>query len=87
MFETLLHSPTLIARHQQAPFAEERRRYLVHCAQHGYSRATLLLKARELLWVAYKFRSYPDLRLTLVQVTAVAHDWEERRRCCGQCAQ
>lgn len=43
----------------------------------------MLLKARELLWAAHKLQTYPDLRLTLAQVTAVAHDWEERRRCCG----
>lgn len=84
MFEILFQQPKVIARHQCAPFAEERRRYLVHCAQQGYSHATLLLKARELLWVARKLDSYPDLRLTLEQVEAVAHDWEERRRCCGQ---
>jgi site-specific recombinase XerD len=84
MFETLFQRPTVIARHQGAPFAEERRRYLVHCAQQGYSHATLLLKARELLWVAHKLRTYPDLRLTLAQVKAVARDWEDRQRCCGQ---
>ena len=54
MFETLFHSPTVIARHQRAPFVEERRRYLVHCAQQGYSRAMLLLQARELHWAAHK---------------------------------
>lgn len=84
MFETLFHQPKVIARHQGAPFAEERRRYLVHCAEQGYSHGTLLFKARELLWVAYKLDSYPDLRLTLDQVEAVAQDWEERRQCCGQ---
>ncbi len=84
MFETLFQRPTVLARHQGAPFAEERRRYLVHCAQQGYAHATLLLKARELLWVAHKLSMYPDLQLTLVQVKAVAQDWEERRRCCGQ---
>ena len=84
MFETLFQQPKVIARHQSAPFVEERRRYLVHCAQQGYAHATLLLKARELFWVAHKLGTYPDLRLTLAQVTAVAQDWEERRRCCGQ---
>jgi len=84
MFETLFQQPKVIARHQRAPFAEERRRYLVHCAEQGYSHATLLFKARELLWVAYKLDRYPHLRLTTDQVEAVAQDWEERRRYCGQ---
>jgi site-specific recombinase XerD len=84
MFETLFQRLKVIARHQSAPFAEERRRYLAHCAQQGYAHNTLLFKARELLWVAYKLDRYPDLHLTLDQVEAVARDWDERRRCCGQ---
>lgn len=84
MFETLFQQPKVIARHQRAPFAEERRRYLVHCAEQGYSHATLLFKARELLWVAYKLGRYPHLRLTTDQVEAVAQGWEEHRRYCGQ---
>jgi integrase/recombinase XerD len=84
MFETLFQRPEVIAHHQRAPFAEERRRDLVHCAQQEYSHATLLFKARELLWVAYKLSLYPDLRLPLEQVEAVARTWEERRRCYGQ---
>ena len=32
MFETLFQSPEAIARHQAPPYAEERVRYLEHCA-------------------------------------------------------
>lgn len=84
MFETLFRRPGVIARHQSAPFAEERRRYLLHCAQEGYAHATLLLKARDLFWVAHKLNRYPDLQLTLEQVEAAAEDSEERRECHGQ---
>jgi site-specific recombinase XerD len=84
MFDTLFQQPKVIARHQGAPFVEERRCYLIHCAEQGYSHTTLLFKARELFWIAYKLDSYSHLQLTLDQVEAVAQDWEERRRCCGQ---
>lgn len=40
MFTQLYRSPSAIARHLNAPYAEERIRYLVHCTNQGYSRAT-----------------------------------------------
>ena len=82
MFETLFQSPEAIARHQAPPYAEERVRYLEHCACSGYTRLSLLFIARELLWVARKLSAYPDLRLNLEQIETVAHDWTERERCC-----
>lgn len=84
MFETLFQRPSIIARHQNAPFATERASYLTHCTEQGYSRATLLYKARELIWVARKLSVYPDLRLTFEQVDAVAKDWDARQCSCGQ---
>ena len=84
MFERLYDEHSTIARHKNAPYAEERVRYLYHCAREGYSRATLLLKARELLWIAHKLSVYPDLRLTVEQLEAVAQGWEERRQICGR---
>jgi len=72
MFEQLFQRPSALARHQNAPYAEERARYLSHCLQQGYSRTTVLYLARELLWVARKLSVYPDLRLTLAQIETVA---------------
>lgn len=34
------------------PFADERHRYLCHCAEHGATAASLRLKRNELLWIA-----------------------------------
>jgi len=38
--------------HQEAPFADERGRYLRHCAEHGATPASLKVKRNELLWIA-----------------------------------
>ena len=40
-------------RHRDAPFADERERYLQHCAEQGATRATLRVKSNELLWIAW----------------------------------
>jgi integrase/recombinase XerD len=85
MFDQLFKSPEAIARHSQAPYAEERRQYLAACAQQGNSHSTLLFTAQDLFWVADKLSVYPDLhQVTREQVRAVAHDWRKRERAHGQ---
>ena len=84
MFEQLFTNPAAIACHRAAPYAEERARYLTHCSQQGYSHATLLLKARELLWVARKLSVYPDLRVTPAQLEAAAAEWQDRQQAYGR---
>lgn len=86
MFEDLFTRPSALAQHRTAAHAEERARYLSHCAQRGESRQTLRHKARELLWVARQLHEYPTLDITIEQVTTVAHrgencdrPWTERR--------
>jgi hypothetical protein len=41
MIETLLFDTPSIARYEKAPYAEERLRYLTHCAQRGDTRKSL----------------------------------------------
>jgi integrase/recombinase XerD len=72
MFENLFSRPSVLARHREAPYADERARYLAYCAQRGDTHATLLLRARTLRWVAGQLRIYPTLNLTIDQVKAVA---------------
>lgn len=84
MFEKLFKSPAALTRHRNAPYAEERERYLMHCAQEGYTRETLLLFAQELLCVASKLSIYPDLKVSSEQIEAAAKGWTERERRCGQ---
>jgi site-specific recombinase XerD len=81
MFKKLFKKPSVLFRHENAPYKEERERYLRHCEQHGYALSTLLLFARELLWVAWKLRIYPEHGVTLKQVKAVAQGWASRDRC------
>jgi integrase/recombinase XerD len=52
MFERLFSSESACRRHRDAPFADERERYLRHCSEQGATRATLHMKAKELLWLA-----------------------------------
>lgn len=81
MFEQLFTHPAVVARHRAAPYIEERERYLTHCAQQGYTQATLRLKARELIWVARKLRIDPHVRVTPAQLEVVAHGWQDRQQC------
>ena len=48
MFQQLFSSESACRRHGDAPFADERERYLLHCAEEGAARATLRMKANEL---------------------------------------
>lgn len=52
MFQKLLSTQAARRRHCDAPFAQERERYLQHCADLGATYATLRLKSTELLWIA-----------------------------------
>jgi len=83
MFKELFKLPAVRSRHQKAPFAEERRRYLLHCAQQGYARTTLHVIADDLLWVARKLSIYPNLRVTPEQIKRAAKDWSERESYSG----
>jgi len=46
--------------HDDAPFGDERNRYLRHCAKHGAAPAVLKMKRNELLWIAGRLG--PDAR-------------------------
>jgi integrase/recombinase XerD len=52
MFQELFSDEATRRRHRDGPFADERQRYLRHCADLGGTRATLRLKSTELLWLA-----------------------------------
>lgn len=52
MFQTLFSDEAARRRHCNGPFADERERYLQHCADLGATRATLRVKSTELLWLA-----------------------------------
>jgi integrase/recombinase XerD len=52
MFQTLFSDEAARRRHSNAPFANERERYLQHCAELGGTLAALRRKSNELLWLA-----------------------------------
>ena len=52
MFETIVCTDWALARHRDGPLAEERERYLRHCADQGGTRESLRSKARAILRVA-----------------------------------
>jgi len=52
MFEHLFKSERALARHRDAPLAEERARYIQHCIERGSTPLTIELKCKELLWAA-----------------------------------
>lgn len=52
MFETLVSTDRALARHRDGPLAEERTRYLRHCADQGGTLESLRTKARSILRVA-----------------------------------
>lgn len=83
MFKKLFKLPAVRSRHQKAPFAEERQRYLLHCTQQGYAHTTLRVMAADLFWVARKLSIYPDLRVTPEQIKKTAKDWSVRENFSG----
>ena len=83
MFENFFQLPAALSRHQNAPFARERWRYILHCAQQGYAANTIRVIAADLLWVAWKLNRFPELKVTLQQIDTAAKNWSERERSSG----
>lgn len=71
MFPTL-YSTLAARRHSDGPFADERERYLRHCAEFGATRATLRQKGNELLWVAHHLGSEKPDGITLEKLEEIA---------------
>jgi integrase/recombinase XerD len=52
MYQKLCSIDVAGQQHSDAPFAEERERYLRHCAELGATPAALCLNSNELAWIA-----------------------------------
>lgn len=72
MFEVLFRHPRHISRHREGPWADARERYLVHCAQYGAARNTLMYFARQLLIIAQYLDVASGRTITLQEVEAAA---------------
>ena len=81
MFEQLFKQPHALARHRNGPLAEERRRYLAHCAEQQMSRRTLRRTATYTLIVAKALRlaDRPGELVTRAEIEAEADRWANRR--------
>ena len=79
MLEQLFRDDSALARHRAGPFAEERERYLQHCAEHGATRAALRLKANELLWLCQHLRRDASQGIDMPALQKIAR---ERRSVC-----
>ena len=75
MFEKLFVRPTVLTRHQQAPYAQERATYLAHCAQEGYAHATLMETANALVSVARELGPGRGRSIMLAQIKTAAKRW------------
>jgi len=59
-------------RSQDAPFAEERNRYLSHCATHGASPAVLKAKRNEPLWIAGRLGPDAERGIGMTELLPIA---------------
>lgn len=81
MFDQLFQNPCALARQRDGPLAEDRRRYLVHCAQQQMSRRTLRSIARYTLLItnALCLAQRPNEVVTRAEVRAEVDRWLSRR--------
>jgi integrase/recombinase XerD len=86
MFERLLKRPCVRARHCQGPLAEERRRFLAHCAELGMSDRTLRDLGSYLLSIAAYLRldDRPDDLIPAAEIETQADRWANRPRISGR---
>lgn len=61
-------------RFEHAPFAEQRDRYLRHCATHGARPTALKIKRSELLWIARHLGPDADLGVGMTELLAIAQE-------------
>jgi hypothetical protein len=63
---------------QDAPFADERARYLCHCAAHGARPAALRIKRNELLWIARHLGSNANQGVGMTELMPIAQQRQNR---------
>lgn len=83
MFGRLFKYPCVVRRHREGPAVDARERYLVHCANQGMARDTLLRTARELLAIAERIDLTTEKPVSVQSIEAAADCWVayQQRRC------
>jgi integrase/recombinase XerD len=81
MFDQFLKQPHALAAHHNGPLAEERRRYLAHCAEQQMSRHTLraIVSYTLLIAKALRLAKRPGELITRAEIEAAANRWVSRR--------
>lgn len=81
MFDRLFKRASALARHRNGPLAEERRRYLAHCAEQQMSWDSLQHIASYTMVVAKALRlaQRPGELITRAEIAAAAERWDNRR--------
>jgi len=82
MFERLFKYPGVVARHQHAPLANERIRYLAHRAEQSLAPTTLVGLARELRVVAQAIDLPNDGTISPDAIKGAATRWARRQHQC-----
>lgn len=80
MFESLFQYPTVVARHREGPAADERQRFLLHRANEGAARGTLLRIARELLVIAKNIKVATDKPIGRDDLEVAADKWARHQQ-------
>jgi site-specific recombinase XerD len=80
LFEQIVKDPHALARHCQSPLAEERNRYLVHCAEVGLTLGMRRTIAAYLLVVTNYLRlgDRPGVPITAAEIETQATRWANR---------
>lgn len=86
MFQRFFKRSDALARHRNGPLAEERSRYLSHCADQGMSRNTLRQIAEHLLVItdALRLGERPGEMIAPSEIAAEATRRANRRRACSR---
>jgi len=80
MFETLYRYSRVLVRHLEGPAAEERDRFVAHCAARGAAETSLRQLASELLRVAERLDISGTRAVTLEEIEAAADRWVRHQR-------
>lgn len=75
MFGTLVKSRLHLGRYRTGPYADERRRFLEHLQERGFSRSRLEVVNRLLLSVAQNVCLDSDVKFSTGQLAATAKNW------------
>jgi integrase/recombinase XerD len=81
MFDQLFERSHTLIRQRTAPLADERRRYMIHCAEQGLAKRTLRLRAELLVAVEARLRlaDRPNSTISLQEIEDAGTLWASRK--------